>query len=125
MVLAWEDGDGFPCGNGLIRALERGPHGAGVDQEGFGLVSVPMHGWDVDREAGFDVTFHAVFGGGVVGEEVDFGLAIFGPERVLGGGMGSGDWGGEEGKHGFVELYVRFLEVGCGRRVGFGGMSIR
>ena len=33
----------------------------------------------MNREAGFDVRFHAVFGGGVVGEEVDCGLAGFSP----------------------------------------------
>ena len=104
MVLAWQNVDGLPGHDGLVRALERGPHGAGVDQEGFGLVCVPVEWRDVDREAGFDVSSHAVFSAGIVGEKVDGSLAIFGCEGVVGRGAGSGDWGGEEGKHGLAGL---------------------
>ena len=67
-----------------------------------------MVGWDVDGEAGFDTGFHAVLRGGVVGEEVDCGLAVLGREGVLGRGKGFGDRGGEEGEHGCVGLYERF-----------------
>ena len=126
MVLAWENGDGLPGGDGLARALERDAHGAGVDQEGFALVFVPVVERVVNCEAGFDVGFHSVLGGGVVGEEVECALAVFGHEWVVGSGAGFGDRVGEEGKHGCcVQVYERLLGMGCGRRIGFGGTSIR
>lgn len=120
MALAWGNCDGLPGGDGLVRALERGAHGTGVDLEGFGLVFVPVHRGDVDCEAGFDPGFHAVFGAGVVGEEVDRGLAVFGHERVVGGGAGSGDWGGEEGEHGCVGVVWALFRCGLWTEGWFG-----
>ena len=79
-----------------------------MDQEGLGLVHMPVERRDVDREAGFDVRLHAVFGGGVVGEELDCGLAVFGSQRVVTRGASFGDWSREEGEHGCAGLCGRF-----------------
>lgn len=78
VVEARRDGDGGAGGDELLPAFERGAHGAGVDEERLALVSVPVVGWDVDRRAGFEVAFHSVLGFGVVGEEFEGVLAVFG-----------------------------------------------
>lgn len=61
----------------MVGAFEGGAHDAGIDEEGFGLVFVPVVGGSVDREAGFYVGLHGVGAAWVVGEEVNFGLAVF------------------------------------------------
>ena len=37
VVLARQNGDRLPGADGLVRALERGAHDAGMDQKGLGL----------------------------------------------------------------------------------------
>lgn len=100
VVEARRDGDGRARLHELLPALERGAHGAGVDEEGFGLVSVPVVGRDVDRRAGFEVGFHAVLGFWVVvGEEFEGVLAVFGVDCLEVRLRGLGRGAGEEGEH--------------------------
>ena len=78
-----------------------------MDGDGLGLVFAPVVGWGVNRVAGFDAGFQGVLGVGVVGEEEDFGSAVFGADRILCCGDGFGKLGGEEGKHSGGEMMGR------------------
>ena len=53
----------------------------------------------MDGFAAFDVRFHTGFGFGVVGEEFKAVGAVFGDNKIGGGGKGFWDRMGEEGEH--------------------------
>lgn len=111
VVEARRDGDGSAGGDELLPAFERGAHGAGMDEERLALVPVPVVGRDVDRRAGFEVGFHPVRGFGVVGEEFEGVLAVFGVDCREVRLRGLGWRAGEEGEH---DGWPGVTLMGCG-----------